>query len=474
MSFVSLRSLGCGTLLLLLAGCGNNSLQCVDQSGQDEADPFKNVQIEVGVDGSGSMLGYVKEKNTRYSQAIDTFATLSANQLVTNKPIPTRFWRIGSNKNNNVVEAQKLSSADFLIAKTRKFYANCEPNNLVSLEENTPSQSTASFPCVTSTLEQIYDVGDANSKQETLRILITDLEPNNAAVGVVAGRISDELKAHPNYKAVLLGVRSQYNGAVFNAETGETVDLNNDSRKGDTYNTNVKDVDQEGRPFYVLMTGPSAAVDRIIERFQSFRMDVNQALRASSFAIAGGDTLVMDKSKVPDKPGDDGCIEQTGSINRQRPKGNQEEQWLFLEQSCQGKPLELTLPSQKSVILAGSEKLTPASFESSNQAVTIEEVKDLGNQLALTLLLDRTKFSQKKGEFITITLKKRALDEATWDGWDTSTTAPEGSKTQNLNTFISGLRDAVENAVQGNQQKEAAQEAVKYCLGFARYDKDKK
>jgi hypothetical protein len=180
----------------------------------------------------------------------------------------------------------------------------------------------------------------------------------------------------------------------------------------------------------------------------------------------------MDKSKVPDKL--DECIEQTGSINRQRPKGNQQEQWLFLEQSCQGKPLELTLPSQKSVILAGSEKLTPESFESSNQAVTIKEVKDIGNQLALTLLLDRDKFSQKKGEFITITLKKRALDEATWDGWDTDTTAPEGSKTQNLDLFIGGLRDAVENAVQGNQQKEAAQEAVKYCLGFARYDKDKK
>jgi hypothetical protein len=43
-----------------------------------------------------------------------------------------------------------------------------------------------------------------------------------------------------------------------------------------------------------------------------------------------------------------------------------------------------------------------------------------------------------------------------------------------LDLFIGGLRDAVENAVQGNQQKEAAQEAVKYCLGFARYDKDKK
>ena len=471
MSFVNFRSLGCGTLLLLLAGCGNNSLQCVDQSSQDEADPFKNVQVEIGVDGSASMLGYVKEKNTRYSQAIETFSTLLANQLVTNKPIPTRFWRIGSNK-NNVVEAQKLSSTDFLIAKTGKFYPGC-PKNLVSPNENTTfSSSTVSFPCVGSTLQQIYDVGDANPKQETLRILITDLEPNNAAVESLVNSISKELKAHPDYKAVLLGVRSQYSGAIFIAdEPDKKADLDNKPEtKDDRYETVDKDLDQEGRPFYVLMTGPSAAVDRIIDGFQSFGRDVNKALRASSFAIAGGDTLVMDKSKVPDKL--DECIEQTGSINRQRPKGNQEEQWLFLEQSCNGKPLELTLPSQKSVILAGSEKLTPESFESSNQAVTIEDVKDLGNQLALTLLLDRTKFSQKKGEFITITLKKRALDDATWDGWDTDTKAPEGSKTQNLDYFIRGLRNSVENAVQGNQQKEAAQEAVKYCLGFARYDKD--
>jgi cellulase/cellobiase CelA1 len=86
-------------------------------------------------------------------------------------------------------------------------------------------------------------------------------------------------------------------------------------------------------------------------------------------------------------------------------------------------------------------------------------------------MIDGAKFAKKKGQMITITLQKRDLDKATWQGWDTDVAAPDGAKTQNLNLFIGGLRDSVENVVQNIQQKkQATQEAVKYCLGFTRYE----
>lgn len=438
-----LRSLGFCVLVLLLSACGQNP-SCVEQSKTDDnTDPFKKVQVEVGVDGSGSMLGYVSQKATHYSQTID-----SLNTLLADKSVPTRYWRIG--KGEKVSVPQELSATEFLKARSPQFYEACEPN-----------AEPSAFPCVSSTLEQIYEIGGENPKQETLRILLTDLEPDNAAVGQLSGKISSELKTHSNYKAVLLGVRSEYDGAIFLADTGKTAGK---------YSTQGKDVDREGRPFYVLMTGPSASVDAMIERFQKLPLDVNQAIRASSFAIAGKDTLVMDKSKIPLQI--NSCTEQTGAINRQRPKANQQDQWLLMEYKCEGnaKPLELTIPSQKSVVLAGSEKLTPESFQVSNGAVEVKEVSVNGDQLTLFLMIDGAKFAKKKGQMITITLQKRDLDKATWKGWDTDVAAPNGSKTQNLDLFIGGLRDSLETVVQNADKRQATQEAVKYCLGFTRYE----
>ena len=440
MSFLRRHCFGYGLLLLLLSGCGKG-LDCVEQaSSAQETDPFQKVQVELGVDGSGSMLGYVQEEASRYAQAIDSLSTLLAD-----KAVPTRYWRIG--KGATVNAPQELSPTEFLKARDPEFYAACEPN----------AQSQA-FPCVSSTLEQIYAVEKQNPKQDTLRILLTDLEPDNAAVGQLAGKISNELKQNKDYKAILLGVRSEYNGPIFVATTGKTAGK---------YDTTGKNLDQAGRPFYVLMTGPKDAVDALVERFQKLPLDVNQAIRASSFAIAGQDTLTLDKSQLPTKL--DACTQQTGAINRQKPGRNQQEQWLLLEQNCKTKPVKMAIPSQPSISLAGSENLTPEAFAVSNKAVTIEQIQTQNNQILLTVSLDGEKFVQKKGEEITLILKKRELDRATWQGWDTDVADPDGAKTQNLNLFIGGLRDAVENVVKNPQQKAATEQAVKYCLGFTRY-----
>jgi hypothetical protein len=440
MSFLRRHGFGYGLILLLLSGCGKG-LDCVEQSSSPkDADPFQKVQVELGVDGSGSMLGYVQEKGSRYAQAIDSLSTLLAD-----KSVPTRYWRIG--KGSTVTAPQALSPTEFLKARDPEFYAACEPN----------AQNQA-FPCVSSTLEQIYEVEKQDPKQETLRILLTDLEPDNAAVGQLAGKISNELKQNKDYKAILLGVRSEYNGPIFVADTGKTAGK---------YDTMGKNLDKTGRPFYVLMTGPRAAVDALVERFQKLPLDVNQALRASSFAIAGRDTLTLDKSQLPTKL--DSCTAQAGAINRQKPSRNQQEQWLLLEQDCETKPVTMTIPSQPSISLAGSENLTPEAFSVSNKAVTIKQIQTQNNQILLTLSLDGEKFVPKKGEEITLILKKRDLDRATWQGWDTDVAEPDGAKTQNLNLFIGGLRDAVENVAKNPQQKEATEQAVKYCLGFTRY-----
>ncbi len=441
MRFLRFRFIGFSLILLFLTSCGKNSLQCIDKPNTNsQKDPFKNVQVEVGVDGSGSMIGFVSQPGTRYSQAID-----SLNTLLQTKGVPTQYWRIGVGQ--NVDKPQLISSNQFLEARSPTFYDCKIPNS--------------SFPCVSSTLEQIYTLPNQDPKQDSLKILLTDLEPDSAAVAQLSSKISAELKAHQDYKAMLLGVRSEYDGHIYSAMTGKVVIPQ--------YSTNGKNVDQEGRPFYVLLSGPSQAVDEIVSQFQKLPLDVSKAFRAASFAIGGIDAVALDSTKIPAQL--NACVSQTGAIKRSRPAGNQKDQWLLLEQTCASKEaLSLNLPSEKAVVLAGA-NLTPKMFNVSNPAVTLKTIKVDNDQMQLNLLLDTNQIPPKDGEAIYLTLQKHDLDQAVWQDWDTSVAVPDGAKTQNLSLFVSGLRTALEGVTTDKKESAATQEAVKYCLGLTRNDK---
>ena len=438
MSFLGFRFVSFGLIAILLTSCGGKGLECVDKPKVDsDKDPFKNVQVEVGVDGSASMLGYVKNPGTRYSQAINSLSGVLQNK-------PAKYWRIG--RGEKVTEPQALTANEFLNARKEEFYDCKLPGS--------------NFPCVTSTLDQIYAIPKNNPKEDALRILLTDLEPDQSAITLLSGKISAELKENRGYKAVLLGVRSEYNGNVFSADTGNVAIPN--------YISDGTNVDQKGRPFYVLMTGPSAAVDAIVKSLRQLPLDVNQAFRASSFAIDGVDTVTLDKTNINQKFDD--CMSQTGAIQKSRPARSQIDQWLLLEQSCVNKPLSLEIPSEPAVTLAGAE-LTPEMFQTSSPAVKLQSITVSENKMKLSLILDGEQIPKKTGQEIYISLQKRDLDQALWKNWDTTVAAPDGAKTQNLALFISNLRGAVENAVQDPQKKVTIQEAVKYCLGLTRSDK---
>ena len=67
-------------LALVLAGCGGRSgLPCVETTQAvterknnegENPQPFGNLQVQVGVDASESMTGFVNQPGSRYSQAI--------------------------------------------------------------------------------------------------------------------------------------------------------------------------------------------------------------------------------------------------------------------------------------------------------------------------------------------------------------------------------------------------------------------
>lgn len=422
-------------LALLLGSCGQ-SLDCVDapESGARQ-ELFSNLQIEVGVDGSGSMFGYANQPGSRFSQAIDSLST-----LLQTKNIPARYWRIGRGEGNG--EPQALTPSQFLQARTTNFYCKSVQSD---------------FPCVTSTLDQIYAIPARDPKQDTLRILLTDLEPDAAAIGQLSGKIGAELNANPNYKAVLLGIRSEYKGQIFPAIAGGFAPF--------PYAVDRAEVDTRGRPFYLLISGPSASVDAVVREFRQLPLNVSQSLRLSSFAIGGIDAVTLDKSRLSQPI--DPCLNEIGALNGRRPRRTLDGQWLILEQEC-NPANTLEIPSQRASVLLGSSALEPSAFAISNPAIAIDGIDIDNDRIELGLRIESEKLPAKSGQEIFITLQKRDLDRAVWKGWDTEASRPDGAKTQNLMLFISGLRGVVENGVGDPDLKAATQNALKYCLGIVR------
>jgi hypothetical protein len=451
-------------LALALAGCGGrNGLPCIESltsAASDEesiTEPFKNLQVQVGVDGSESMQGFVSRPGSRYSQAIASLHT-----LLQNKNIPTTYWRVGTN--TQVKAAQEVSANQFLAASKTDFY--CRRNG-----------ESPDYPCVSSTLGQFYQLPgptaapsppaedeedqEAENQPQNLKILLTDLEPDDAAVGQISGLISAELKSNPDYKAVLLGVRSQFQGNVYSADNNYATFA---------YDTAGQDVDQKGRPFYILITGPEATVDELVKQFRQLPLDVNKAFRASTFQLGERSAVTLDSQSFDEQIKN--CVTKIGAIGGQRPSEDQEVDWLMLEQeNCaetQSDPLpsvELQIPSKNTVTLTGGE-LTPDLFAVSEPSlVTIKQAEIEQNasgedtRLQLTVEFNGDKLPEGEDKLIYVTLLDRQLDQAVWQDWDMDISQPEGSKTQNLRLFVSGLRQAMGEG----------QNAVKFCLGYGRY-----
>ncbi|MBJ7901407.1 MAG: hypothetical protein GC158_16125 [Cyanobacteria bacterium RI_101] len=429
-------------------------MTCVEAPKTETAGaPLANLRVNVGVDASESMLGYAANPASRYAQAINALHTLLQTQ-----GSQTRYWRVGGNESQT--QAQSVTAAQFLQARTPAFY--CDRN-----------QPSPQFPCVTSTLGQIYSLPQEASPSpepdsespapapQTLTVLITDLEPDAAAVGDLSGKISAQLRANPDYKVVLLGVRSEFDGNLFPAMSG--------AFPATRYQVNRAEVETKGRPFFVLMSGPQGAVDALVKEFRRLPLDVNRSFRAASFAINAQDTVTLDRSAVAEKINN--CVSQSGALNRQRPA--EENQWLLLEQDgaqCEGEQsLTLKVPSRSSPTLAGGDlteaELKPELFAVSQPWGAVEKAAIKQDQLILNLRLDGQKLPPKKGEALFVTLPRRELDRAVWQDWDTDVAQPDGARTQNLLLFVSGLRGAVER----ESQNKDGDLAAKYCLGLVRY-----
>ena len=169
---------------------------------------FPVTQLDLGIDGSGSMLGLTGDDKAIFAwKSLIKSVTLSA----ASNGITVNPKRIGGGS------AQTINSS--LEASNPCFFQGC-----------------GAFAPVSSSLDSLWKTPGIKAKRPPLRLMISDLEVNDGDIS----NLLNSIKPHVNKGAVIgvLAIQLPFKGNVFNSQ-GQVI-----------YNGNAQ------RPVFILATGP--------------------------------------------------------------------------------------------------------------------------------------------------------------------------------------------------------------------------
>jgi hypothetical protein len=218
-----------GAMCLALTGCGAKLPDCFvglkksgtqNQSEVAKKPPQVGQQVLIGIDGSGSMLGYAQVSDKavwpRLLQSISQGILLKGLQPVT--------YRIGAGAAEGPIGASVTSAANPC------FFRGC-----------------GGYKPVASSLETLWTI-KGDSKVLPLRLLISDLEVNQSDISSLLGGIQSDLGKGAS--AGILGLKAPFTGDVYGAN-GQVI------HKGST-----------SRPLFILATGPKEQVQSVLNEIK--------------------------------------------------------------------------------------------------------------------------------------------------------------------------------------------------------------
>jgi hypothetical protein len=225
-NLVALRWLMPGATILVLTGCGPKLPDCdaglkVDTGQPTSAVPMKPLQIGqkvlIGIDGSGSMLGYAQASSKNMWPRL----LQSLNQGIVIKGLQPITYRIGA----GVAEGPLKGSVTQ--ATNPCFFKGCE-----------------GYRPVASSLETLWTI-QAEEKLLPLRLLVSDLEVNQSDISSLLAGIQPDLAKGAS--AGILGIKAPFTGDVFGAN-GQVIQRGN-----------------VNRPLFILATGPNEQVKSVLD-----------------------------------------------------------------------------------------------------------------------------------------------------------------------------------------------------------------
>ena len=445
--FVLNKKLICCGLLLMTSGCVSIargmtegmpssddyiSLYCKLDDKKESTKLTAPLDIDIHIDGSGSMLGYTNTENSSYVQALkllDNVLSLNGNRPQTR----VKYYRSGDRKH----QAKELSRSEFRKAGKAEFYTGTNPI----------------FPAVSSDLASIIS---KPKKSDKLTVIVTDLAQNDGDVSLIAQKIKASYfnQRDRDYAVGIMGVKSEFNGTVYSAS---------DANKKFQYNTNDKK-SSEYRPFYVLFLGH---YQDIAEYFDQLEKEQNFGDR-SKLLIFSPEHLLADVSYLssPTNLSSDLAAPNTlhnGDVSVE--KNNQPIELLEIKaKNADRLEAEYQVPIRQSshtlsfdpndlkteINVTAFDKFSKKQFKSvpnAQKALDFDDWQLNNNKLQFTAVINPINFDESNVYYFKVDAIAEDLQKPDWWKEWSSNGGNDGSKTSNLYEFMNSLKNITLNSM---------------------------
>ncbi|WP_013325767.1 hypothetical protein [Gloeothece verrucosa] len=394
------------------------------------------LEIALHVDGSGSMLGYVDNPNSRYIQTLDLLDSIFLGQGSRDQ-VTLSYYRSGGLKN------QQLNRQQYRNAFNPDFYTGTNPT----------------FPKVSSQLDKAIT---PPAKTDKLLVFVTDLEQNGGDVNNLVDTIEKNFfkDKHNQYSVGILAIKSEFNGTIYTTEPRVYSDF--------YYNTKGEKIDQY-RPFYVVFIAPYSD---LVYYYEAMKNQAKDLIESSQLVIFSPNTFIKESgypklsTPLPNEISNPQSL-QIGRVafeSSQSNSGQSSYTLLEIPKRIDQKELSIpfTLPFSPTdyTLLPEPEKIkTETTIKASNsfekkflpqnnnaslkQALEIKDLKLTDNQFTFTTAIQPESFSEPGIYLFTIDLRVENLQDASWWkdwDWESRTNSEDGSKTYNLLNFMRNLK----------------------------------
>ena len=445
--FLLNKKLICCGLLLMTSGCvsiargmtegmpaedGYISLYCKLDDKKEPTKLIAPLDIDIHIDGSGSMLGYTNTENSSYIQTLkllDNVLSLNGNRSQTR----VKYYRSGDLKH----PAKELSRSEFRKASKTEFYTGTNP----------------SFPAVSSDLASIIA---KPKKSDGLKVIVTDLDQNDGDVSLIAQKIKASYfnQRDRDYAVGIMGIKSEFDGTVYSASNAnKKFQYNTEGKKSSKY-----------RPFYVLFLGH---YQDIAGYFDNLQKEQNFGER-SKFLIFSPEHLLADVSYLssPINLSSDLAAPNTlhnGEVSVE--KNNQPIELLEIkEKNVARLEAEYQVPIRQNshtlsidpndlkteINVTAFDKFSKQEFKSvpsAKKALNFDNWQLNNNKLEFTSIINPTNFDESNIYYFKVDAIALDLQKPDWWKEWSSNSSNDGSKTSNLYEFMNSLKNITLNSM---------------------------
>lgn len=403
-------------------------LDCKATSPVLELKQTENIKISVRVDATPSMRGYTSFASSQYIQALRSIDSVAYSSWAANNS-SVKYYQFGT-------RLKEISKAGYIQAMSPGFYSGASPEFGVS-------QINAAIP---------------KSQPDSLDIIVTDLYQKDSDVTLLQDKLNQSFLKQ-DYAVGILAMRSEFQGTVYSEGLA----------KGQFEYATTKQASNKFRPFYVLILGKYGNVKHFYEQLSQYNPDLTKDSRFNIFYAKP--TLKTTYLEFPlgnttDNPG----VKRVKTINNGKVmvKAGKTEpiDFLLLKSKTNQDSVTYTVPytplpyllevipqSDTNVVgqVYNSKTKKLEQTTAGNKILRLDGLQVSNSQIQLQAFFDPAA-ADKNVYFLSSNLFPGQFKKPTWwKEWSSNEGGRDGSKTDNLESFLDGLRSSTTALMKADQ-----------------------